>query len=141
MLHASPKQISIGLLVLRVGIGCLMLVHGVQKVMGFSEMSGAFPDPIGIGSQMSLIMAIGAEVGCSVLLILGLGTRLAVIPLALTMLVALFVVHAEDPWQVKELATIYLLVYASLFLTGAGQCSLDHCWLSKRKQNEASEKK
>lgn len=139
MLHASPKPNSIGLLALRVGIGCLMLVHGIQKVMGFSEMSGAFPDPIGIGSQLSLIMAIGAEVGCSVLLILGLGTRLAVVPLAFTMLVALFVVHAEDPWKVKELAAIYLLVYISLLLTGPGQFSLDHCWLSKRKQNEASE--
>ena len=89
---------------------------------------------------MSLIMAIGAEVGCSILLILGLGTRLAVIPLAFTMLVALFVVHAEDPWKVKELAAIYLLVYASLLLTGPGQFSLDHCWWCKRNQNEDSGK-
>ena len=133
MLHASPKQISIGLLVLRVGIGCLMLVHGFQKVLGFSKLSGAFPDPIGVGSQLSLILAIGAEVGCSVLLILGLGTRLAVVPLAFTMLVALFLVHADDPWNVKELAAIYLLVYASLFLTGSGQFSLDHWWWSQRK--------
>ncbi|PAY16114.1 hypothetical protein CKO51_28335 [Rhodopirellula sp. SM50] len=140
MLHASTKQISIGLLVLRVGIGCMMLVHGVQKLMGFSEMSGAFPDPIGIGSQLSLIMAIGAEVGCSVLLLLGLGTRLTVVPLAFTMLVALFVVHAEDPWKVKELAAIYLLVYASLFLTGSGQFSIDHIWLKERNPNENSGK-
>jgi putative oxidoreductase len=30
---------SVGLLLLRVGIGCLMLVHGVAKIQGFSEMS------------------------------------------------------------------------------------------------------
>jgi len=139
MLPTLPKLVPAGLLVLRAGIGCLMLVHGIQKVMGFSAMSGAFPDPIGVGSQLSLIMAIGAEVGCSVLLILGLGTRFAVVPLAFTMLVALFLVHGGDPWKVKELAAIYLLVYASLLLTGPGQFSLDHCWLSKRKQNEGSE--
>lgn len=118
MVRASPKHISIGLFVLRVGIGCLMQVHGLQKLMGFCAMSGGFPDPIGLGSQLSLSMAIGAEVGCSVLLILGLGTRLAVVPLAFTMLVALFLVHADDPWKVKELAGVYLLVYTSLLLTG-----------------------
>ena len=137
MIHASPNQISIGLFVLRVGIGCLMLVHGLQKLMGFSAMADVFPDPIGLGSQLSLSMAIGAEVGCSLLLILGLGTRLAVVPLAFTMLVALFVVHKNDPWKVKELAAAYLLVYTSLFLTGAGQFSLDHCWCKKRSKQGA----
>ncbi|EMI54396.1 DoxX family protein [Rhodopirellula sallentina] len=125
MLLGSPKQISIGLLVLRVAFGCFMMVHGIQKVMGFGEISGGFPDPMGIGSQLSLILAIGAEVGCSVLLILGLGTRLAVLPLAFTMVIALFVVHGADPWKVKELAALYLAVYAVLFLTGPGELSLD----------------
>ena len=127
------QSMSIGLLILRVAIGCLMLVHGVQKVMGFSEIADKFPDPIGMGSQLSLIAAIGAEVGCSLLLILGLGTRFAVVPLAFTMLVALFVVHSGDPWNVKELAAVYLSVYVSLLFTGAGQFSLDQ-WLSRSLQ-------
>jgi putative oxidoreductase len=59
------------------------------------------------------------------LLILGLGTRLAAMPLAFTMMVALFVVHAEDPWKVKELAAVYLGVYLALILTGPGDFSLD----------------
>lgn len=131
VLNATSRQISIGLLVLRVGIGCMMLVHGVQKMNGFSEKADVFPDPIGVGSQLSLILAIGAEVGCSVLLMLGLGTRLAVIPLAFTMIVAVFLVHGSDPWKVRELGAIYLLVYSSLLLTGPGQFSLDHTWFSK----------
>lgn len=125
MLLATQKQIDTGLLVLRVAIGCLMLVHGVPKLMGFSEMSDKFPDPIGLGSQLSLIMAIGAEVGCSILLILGLGTRLAAIPLAFTMIVALFVVHGSDPWKVKELSAVFLAMYAVIIMTGPGSCSLD----------------
>ncbi|EMI17756.1 DoxX, partial [Rhodopirellula maiorica SM1] len=126
MLLASAKQISVGLLVLRVAFGLFMLVHGIQKVMGFSAMSDAFPDPIGMGSQLSLIMAIAAEVGCSLLLILGLGTRLALLPLAFTMVIALFLVHGADPWKVKELAAIYLTTYVALFITGPGEYSLDH---------------
>jgi len=116
----------IGLLLLRVSIGCFMLVHGWQKLMGFSEMADIFPDPIGIGSRLSLVSAIGTEFGCSLLLILGLGTRLAAMPLAFTMVVALFLVHGADPWQKKELAAVYLSVYVTLVLTGGGKLSLDH---------------
>lgn len=126
---------STGLLLLRVAIGCLMLVHGIQKAMAFSQLSSAFPDPIGMGSQLSLISAIGAEVGCSLLLIVGLGTRFAAVPLAFTMLVALFLVHAKDPWQVKELAAVYLSVYASLIFTGGGEFSLDRLLVGQLASN------
>ncbi len=126
---------STGLLLLRVAIGCLMLVHGIQKAMAFSQLSSAFPDPLGMGSQLSLISAIGAEVGCSLLLIAGLGTRFAAVPLAFTMLVALFVVHAKDPWQVKELAAVYLSVYTALMFTGGGGFALDRLLVGQLASN------
>jgi len=78
-----------------------MLIHGWQKLSGFSEMAETFPDPLGMGSRMSLISAIGTELGCSLLLIAGVATRLVALPLAFTMIVALFVVHGNDPWKVK----------------------------------------
>ena len=86
----NVKCTSVGLLILRVGIGAMMLVHGLAKLNGFNEMSDSFPDPLGIGSQLSLILAIGAEVGCSILLIVGFASRLAAIPLAFTMIVDRF---------------------------------------------------
>ena len=133
-----PSLTSVGLLILRVAFGGMMLVHGIPKLMGFSGMAGQFPDPLGMGSQLSLISAIGAEVGCSLLLILGLGTRFAALPLAFTMIIALFLVHASDPWRVKELAAVYLCVYLSLILTGAGEFSLDRLML-KNKQSKGVE--
>ncbi len=123
---------SVGLLLLRLAFGSFMLVHGWQKLSGFSEMSNTFPDPLGMGSQLSLISAIGAEFGCSLLLIFGIGTRFAAIPLAFTMLVALFIVHRADPWQTKELAATYLAVYLTLICTGAGNFSMDHCLCGKK---------
>lgn len=140
-MNLPRKQLtSLGLLVLRVGISCMMLVHGLAKFNGFSDMADAFPDPIGMGSKLSLIMAIAAEVGCSLLLIFGFASRLVAIPLAFTMLVALFVVHAEDPWKVRELAAVYLLVYVSLVLTGPGAISLDHLLFGRRTTEAGSEK-
>lgn len=140
MLLATPKQISFGLLALRVAFGCFMLVHGIQKLLGFSEMSDVFPDPLGLGSTISLSLTIAAEAGCSVLLILGLGTRLAVLPLAFTMVVALFVIHADDPWQAKELAAIYLAAYAIIFVVGPGEYSIDHKLSAGHSHNGPSQK-
>lgn len=138
MLLGSEKQIHIGLLLLRIGFGCFMLVHGIQKMMGYSDMADKFPDPIGLGSQLSLIMAIGAEVGCSLLLIVGLGTRVAVLPLAFTMIVALFVVHGSDPWKAKELAAIYLAAYGIIGVTGPGKFSLDAKWFSQTQGTDSN---
>lgn len=130
---------SLGLLLLRVTFGCLMLVHGLQKLTGFSEIADSFPDPLGMGSQLSLIAAIGAEVGCSLLLIVGLGTRFAAVPLAFTMLIALFVVHAEHEWKVKELAACYLAVYAVIAISGPGIFSIDHLISRRSAKTDSSE--
>ena len=132
MLKNKETLASAGLLLLRVAFGCFMLVHGWKKLSGFSEMADKFPDPIGMGSSLSLVMAIAAEVGCSLLIIVGFGTRFAAIPLAFTMIVALFVVHGSDPWKTKELAACFLAVYATLMLTGAGRFSVDHCLWGKK---------
>ena len=117
---------AVGLLVLRLSFGCFMLVHGWEKFSTFSQKAEVFPDPLGMGNQLSLIFAIGAELGCSILLILGFATRLVSLPLAFTMFVALFMVHGDDPWKKQELAACFLAVYVSILLLGPGTFSLDH---------------
>lgn len=126
-----PKFLSLGLLILRLFVGITMLTHGVVKLISFPELSMAFPDPIGLGKTLSLVLIIGAEVGCSLLIITGAFTRLATIPLIFSMLVVIFIVHANDPFQVKELPLLYLGIYLLLFFTGAGKMSLDTLISSK----------
>jgi putative oxidoreductase len=117
---------DLGLLVVRVCAGLGMLgAHGWSKLSRFAELAPRFSDPLGVGTTTSLTLAVFAEVGCSILLIVGLGTRLAAIPLAFTMAIAAFVVHADDPWNRKELALAYLVIYVALALTGAGRFSVD----------------
>lgn len=122
----NNSLMSSALLLLRVAVGLLMMTHGWGKLSNFSAISGSFPDPIGVGSQMSLILAVGAEFFGSILLIFGILTRLVVIPLAFTMAIAFFVIHAADPLQVKELALFYLIIYIFLFMSGPGEYSLDN---------------
>lgn len=118
--------IDLGLLALRVGFGLAMLTaHGWGKLMSFSEKSTGFPDPIGVGPQASMALAIFAEVFCSAGLIVGLLTRLAAIPLVVTMAVAFFIVHGGQAFGERELAMAYLVPYVAIFLAGPGRISLD----------------
>ena len=127
----KEEENSGAILLLRIFIGLLMITHGWGKLSNFEAFAGGFPDPIGIGSKLSLMLAIGAELFASVFLILGLLTRLSAVPLAFTMGVAFFVVHAADPFQTKELALVYLGAYIYLFLVGPGKYSLDRMLFKK----------
>jgi len=121
----SSLKFDVGILWLRVLIGSFMLFsHGLPKLLSYSEKAAGFPDPIGLGSSFSLIMAIFAELFCSLLLIAGVAVRFAVIPLMITMLVAAFVIHADDPFMKKEFALLYFIPYVTLFFTGAGKFNL-----------------
>jgi len=121
-----------GLLFLRIGIAALMLSHGLPKLMmlfGPDEIS--FADPFGIGQAATLTLTVFAEVICSLLIGIGLATRLASLILLITMATAFFVIHGNDPFQNKELALLYLVVYAFVTITGSGKYALDHYFLKK----------
>ena len=128
--------ISLLLLALRLLFGGLLLSHGIQKWTNFESMSAAFPDPLGVGHSVSLGLAIFGELFCSIGYILGALYRLAMIPMIFTMIVAFFVVHANDVFAVKELAFIYLVVFILMYIAGPGKFSIDHIIgneLSRRK--------
>lgn len=117
---------DVGLLLLRVGLGAAMIVgHGYGKLTKIIKGDMSFMDPIGIGEAPTLILAALAELVFSFLLIIGLKTRIATIPLALTMAVAFFVVHAADSFVVKETALLYLVGFVSVALLGPGKYSID----------------
>ncbi len=121
-----------GLLFLRVSIAALMLVHGIPKLfMLFGSQEIAFVDPIGIGQAATLTLVVFAEVICSLLIAFGLATRLASFILLFTMAFAFFVIHAEDPFQMKELALFFLVIYTFITIVGSGKYALDH-YLLKR---------
>ncbi len=117
---------NIGLLLFRLVLGVYMITHGLKKLDNFDMLSAGFPDPFGVGSSVSLILIIFAEIGCSALLILGLFTRIATVPLMIGMIVASFVVKTPTSFGQVELSTLYLLLYVVLTFLGAGKYSLDY---------------
>lgn len=116
-----------GLLALRVLTGGFMLFgHGIGKIKKYSVLHVTFPDPLGIGSMWSVILVIFAEVLCAAMVMLGMFTRIATVPLMATMFIAAGFIHANDPWSKKEFALLYFIPFFALFLTGPGKFSLDY---------------
>lgn len=126
-----PRKIDLSLLLLRLAVGVLMLTHGVSKIAPlFGSEPIQFPDPIGLGAPVTLALTVFSEVFCSILLIIGLGTRLAAVPLFITMLVAALIFHADDPFVNQELPLLYTAIYLVIIITGAGKISIDN-WIYK----------
>ncbi|HSB92287.1 MAG TPA: DoxX family protein [Flavitalea sp.] len=126
------------LLAARLGIAGLMLTHGIPKLfMLFSGEPIQFPAIMGLSATASLGLAVFAEVFCSLLILTGFATRLAVIPLIITMLTAVTVIHAADPIAVKEPALLYTLSYVVLLIAGSGKFSLDSLLFSKKEYRHA----
>ena len=98
----------------------MLLYHGLPKLENFDRLSSRFSDPLHLGSPLSLSLVIFAEVFCSILVIFGIAIRFALIPLIITMLVAVFIIHIDDPMSRKELALAYLFYYLALFFGGSG---------------------
>lgn len=127
-----PKDII--LFAVRVFVGFAMLSHGYPKLqMLLAGGKIEFFDFLGMGPQITLILTVLAEFVCSILLILGLFTRVSLGFLIFTMVIAGFVVHGADPFEKREMSLIYLSVYLLLMIIGAGKVSVDHL-IERRKR-------
>ena len=123
-----PVNSALALLLLRVLAGGAMVVlHGWGKVAGFGKLFTSFPDPLGISSQASYLLATGAEFVGAIMVVLGLFTRFTALSLVITMAVAFFVTHGgalSGPGS-GEMAMIYGIAFLPLVFAGAGRYSVD----------------
>lgn len=105
-LFTAPRGLAssdgIPLLLLRLYLTPVLLQAGWNKSLHFADTVAWFGNAEwGLGLPVPAVLAalaIAAEIGGSVLLLLGLCTRLAALSLALTMAVAMLTVHAKNGW-------------------------------------------
>lgn len=121
----SAGAFNAGMLLFRFGIGVLMINHGYDKLVHFSQMQKDFVNFLGLGQTISLCMVVFAEFFCSLFLILGLFTRLSAIPLLIAMCVALFKAHNSEIFGLGEKAALYLCAYLLILILGPGKISVD----------------
>lgn len=128
---SSSLRVDLGKLVLRFGVGFLMLFHGVAKLIdgvGFIKMTLAksgLPEFMAYGTYLGEIVA-------PILLMLGLKTKSAAGVIVFTMVVALYLVHLGDifslaktgAWAI-ELIAFYIFASIAIMLLGPGKYSVD----------------
>jgi len=104
----------------------MLIQHGWNKLQHFSENShNNFVDQLHIGTMLSLILIVFAEVFCSCFIILGLFTRFACIPLIIEMLVIIFIANHGALLPASEKETLFLTGYLALLFMGPGKVSVD----------------
>ncbi|MCX6213675.1 DoxX family protein [Spirosoma sp.] len=121
----TSRLVNSATLWLRLGLGVAMIPHGYAKLTHFAEYQSSFMRFLGLSDSVSLALAIGAEFFCSILLMMGLLTRLVLIPLIITALVIVIVAHGGDIAGDGAAGFVFIVGYVTSLLLGSGAYSLD----------------
>ncbi|MCC6253156.1 MAG: DoxX family protein [Bacteroidia bacterium] len=117
---------NVMMLFLRVSVGLLLLNHGMPKLQKLlSDEPIQFAAVMGMSPSLSLTLAWFAEFVCAILIMIGLFTRLAALPIIITMLVIVFHIHSDKDFSDKELPLMYLITYIIILFKGPGKFSVD----------------
>ena len=132
----SPLPIwqETGLTLIRLVVGSFMIYHGFevfdkQKMVDYTKWLSDlhFPSPL-----VMAYLGKGAELVAGIFLFLGFLTRLAIIPLAVTMLVICFGMGHGKIFMDDQHPFLFVLLFLVIFFTGPGKFSLDYIFFSKR---------
>ena len=116
---------DVATLLLRLIFGGLFVRIGYMKLASYDDYLPMFQDIIGIGAKLSFDLVIFAELICGFFVLIGFLTRLTVIPILITMIVAFFVAHKMDPFDSKALPFLFMLLCLVIFVLGSGKFSVD----------------
>ena len=99
--------------------------HGYDKLSHFNDMQSKFMSFLHMGSTVSLILVIFAEFFCAILLILGLFTRLACVPLIIDLCIAFFIIKNGEFFGKGEVEALYIIGFVTILFAGPGRASVD----------------
>ena len=123
---------NLGILLLRLIFGGMFMYVGYLKISAYKQMLSMMGDPIGIGTELSLVLVIFAELFCGFFVAIGFLTRLTVIPILIVMIVVLFVVHIKDQFVMIQLPFVYWLLCFVIFIYGSGKFSVDYLLFNRK---------
>lgn len=120
-----------GILIFRVLLAVeLFRVHGMKKFRVENGQKEHVPNPLHLPEKLNGLVATFSDTIVPFLIILGIGTRLAVLPTIGVTAIGYFVVHKNDSPEVRDVPYMYTLSLLLLLALGAGTYSLDYYLLN-----------
>lgn len=108
----------------------LFRVHGMKKFRVENGQKEHVPNPLHLPEKLNGLVATFSDTIIPFFIILGLGTRLAVLPTIGVTAIGYFVVHKNDSLEVRDVPYMYTLSLLLLLALGAGTYSLDYYLLT-----------
>jgi putative oxidoreductase len=108
----------------------LFRVHGMKKFRVENGQKEQVPNPLHLPEKLNGLVATFSDTVIPFFIILGLGTRLAVLPTIGVTAIGYFVVHRNDSLEVRDVPYMYTLSLLLLLALGAGTYSIDNYLLS-----------
>jgi len=128
-------------LFMRLFVGVMFMQFGIRHCVNFNELSDTFPTVLGMGHETCLVLMILIEILCSLMIMLGLLTRLSTIPPIVSMMLAeYYIVHdmlhdasiyGLDSVDPGYLPIMFIGIYMFILLAGPGRISLDYFFSMK----------
>jgi len=104
----------------------LFRVHGLKKFRGNNGKPEMVPNPLGLPQALNNLVATFSDTVVPALVILGIGTRLAILPTIGVTSIGYFVVHRDDPIAIRDVPYTYTVCFLFLLFMGPGSISADH---------------
>jgi putative oxidoreductase len=122
---------NVALLVFRILLALeLFRVHGMKKFRVENGQREHVPNPLGLPDKLNGMVATFSDTVVPFLIMLGVGTRLAVLPAIGVTAIGYFVVHRKDSLEVRDVPYMYTLCLLFILALGAGTYSIDHYLLN-----------
>lgn len=120
----ESTKASLLLLASRIVFGLTFASHGLDKLQHFSDIAAHFPAPFGWSADVAVSLSIFGELVCGLAFVFGFLTRLVLLPMIFTMIVAFTTVHGGSVSN-GELAFLYLVIFILSWFAGPGKYSID----------------
>jgi len=104
----------------------LFRVHGMKKFRIENGHREQVPNPLHLPEKLNGFVATFSDTVVPFLLMLGVGTRLVILPTIGVTAVGYFVVHRKDSLEVRDVPYMYTLALLLLLALGAGTYSADY---------------
>lgn len=133
-LFVSPINTDLGILALRLVLGGLFFYHGLDALQHYQLYSSySTRSYIGLSLKTEFALVVYAQFICGLFVALGFLTRLSVIPLLFSMIIAFFIAHKNDPFlTVSEKAFMFMVLCIPVLIFGSGKFSIDNLVFRKR---------